>query len=106
MNDISRTDWKAFDAITEEEALAGAMTDADNPPGPAGAVINLRPEDGETVLSRFRKALERETKVSLTVRYDADVVRWYKAKGKGYQAVMNAALRSVMEAEQAAAHGA
>lgn len=97
-----RTDWKALMAMTDEEITANALSDPDCPPITHGRHIPLRPEDGKTLLERLRKALEREKKVSLTVRYDADVVRWYKAKGKGYQAVMNAALRACMEAEQAA----
>lgn len=56
-------------------------------------------EGSKTLLECFRKALEREKKVSLTVMYDADVVRRYKAKG--HKSTMNAALRACMEAEQA-----
>lgn len=90
MNDISK---KALDAITEKQAYANALNDPDNPLMNFGALVKLRKEDGRTLLECFRKALEREKKISLIVRYDADVVRWYEAKGKGYQAVMNAALR-------------
>lgn len=101
MNGISKTDWGVIDAMTDEQTYANALTDSDNPPDSFGPRVALRKQDGSTLLERFRKALEREKKVSLTVRYDADVVRWYKAKGKGYQSVMNAALRACMEAELA-----
>jgi uncharacterized protein (DUF4415 family) len=35
-------------------------------------------------------------KVSLSIKIDADVLQWYKSKGKGYQTRINNALRSVM----------
>jgi uncharacterized protein (DUF4415 family) len=37
-------------------------------------------------------------KTSLTLRLDADVVKWYRALGSGYQARMNAVLRIYMKA--------
>lgn len=88
--------------MTEEECWENAVNDPDNPPNAFGPRIDLRQEDGQTLLERFHKACERENKIPVTVRYDADVLMWYKAKGKGYQSIMNAALRSVMEAEKAA----
>ncbi len=38
-------------------------------------------------------------KQQLTVRFDADVVEWFKAQGAGYQTRMNAVLRSFVEAQ-------
>jgi len=35
-------------------------------------------------------------KVSLSIKVDADVLEWFKSKGKGYQTRINNALRSVM----------
>jgi uncharacterized protein (DUF4415 family) len=35
-------------------------------------------------------------KVPLSIKIDADVLAWFKAKGKGYQTRINAALREVM----------
>lgn len=57
MDKTSRTDWAAFDAITEEEAYANALADPDAQPDNTGRRIELRPEDGATVLERFHKAL-------------------------------------------------
>ena len=54
----------------------------------------------ENVLDKFQRALAKRNKVQLTVRYDADVVEWFQSKGKGYQRMMNAALRAFMEVEQ------
>jgi len=35
-------------------------------------------------------------KVPLSIKIDADVLAWYKSKGKGYQTRINKALRDVM----------
>ena len=39
-------------------------------------------------------------KKRLTVRFDRDVVAWFKAQDKGYQTRMNAVLRSFYETQQ------
>lgn len=48
-----------------------------------------------------RGALYRPLKKSLTVRFDADVIEWFKSHGgggeKGYQTRMNAALREYIQ---------
>lgn len=36
-------------------------------------------------------------KQQLTVRFDSDLVRWFKSQGVGYQTRMNAVLRRYME---------
>jgi uncharacterized protein (DUF4415 family) len=35
-------------------------------------------------------------KVSLSIKIDADILAWFKSKGKGYQTRINKALRDVM----------
>jgi len=35
-------------------------------------------------------------KVALSIKIDADVLKWFKSKGKGYQTRINNALRSIM----------
>ena len=35
-------------------------------------------------------------KVAVSIKIDADVLSWYKSKGKGYQTRINKALREVM----------
>jgi len=37
-------------------------------------------------------------KASITVRFDSDVLEWFRKQGKGYQTRMNAVLRTYMEA--------
>jgi uncharacterized protein (DUF4415 family) len=39
-------------------------------------------------------------KKQLTVRLDADMVEWFKQKGRGYQTRMNAVLRSYYESQK------
>ncbi|MBC8037959.1 MAG: BrnA antitoxin family protein [Rhizobiales bacterium] len=49
---------------------------------------------GKKVVRRGRPPSE-SPKVSTTVRLDADVVRYFRAKGHGWQTRLNAALRKV-----------
>lgn len=39
-------------------------------------------------------------KERLTVRFDRDVVDWFRAQGRGYQTRMNAVLRAYVEAKK------
>jgi len=39
-----------------------------------------------------------KAKEQLTVRFDADLVEWFKQQGRGYQTRMNAVLRAYMNA--------
>jgi len=57
---------------------------------------------------RFAKALVRKglrpmaRKSQITLRIDADVLEWFRAKGTGYQSQMNAILRAYKEAHEKA----
>ena len=62
--------------------------------------VRLADVPGETLIERLRTLKKRAAKQSLTVRYDADIVEYYRSKGKGYQKAMNDALRVCMEAEK------
>ncbi|MEO1151480.1 MAG: BrnA antitoxin family protein [Pseudomonadota bacterium] len=46
------------------------------------------------------KVVEPRAKKAVTIRYDHDVLEWFKAQGKGYQTRMNAVLRAYIEAQQ------
>jgi len=52
----------------------------------------------------WKKAVLRtpQKKENLTLRLDQDVVAWFRAMGRGYQAKMNAVLRSYMQATRQA----
>lgn len=94
-------------AMTDEEAYANALSDPDNPPLTDEQLANFVPLasiPGSTILQRLQNLKKRAAKQSLTVRYDADVVEYYRAKGKGYQQAMNDALRVCMEAEKGLLH--
>lgn len=58
------------------------------------------PELDEEFWKNARLVMPGERKKQLTVRFDADVVEWFKTQGKGYQSRMNAVLRAYMEARR------
>ncbi len=78
-----QTDWARVDAMTEEELEASIDKD----------------EEGEIDWSTVQVGIPGP-KQQLTVRFDADVVEWFKAQGAGYQTRMNAVLRSFVEAQK------
>jgi len=50
----------------------------------------------------FKKAVTvwPPAKQQLTIRLDADVLKWLKARGRGYQTRINRILRAVMESQE------
>jgi uncharacterized protein (DUF4415 family) len=78
-----RTDWARVDAMTEEELEASIDHD----------------EEGEFDWSTVQVGIPGP-KQQLTVRFDADIIDWFKAQGAGYQTRMNAVLRSYVEAQK------
>ena len=81
------TDWERLDAMQDEDI---DLSDAPQ----------ISPE-------MFAKAVVRRglkpppNKQQITIRLDADVLKWYRAQGEGYQTRINALLRAYMEAHQA-----
>jgi uncharacterized protein (DUF4415 family) len=43
------------------------------------------------------KLVQPISKKSISLRVDSDVLQWFKDRGKGYQSLMNAVLRSYVE---------
>jgi uncharacterized protein (DUF4415 family) len=78
-----RTDYAYLDALTEEELEASIDEE----------------EEGEFDWSMVYIGLP-PPKQQLTVRFDRDIVDWFKAQGAGYQTRMNAVLRSFVEAQK------
>ena len=82
----SLTDWQRLDALQDEDI---DLSDAPE----------ITPE-------MFAKAVVRRglkpppNKRQITIRLDADVLKWYRAQGEGYQTRINALLRAYMEAHQ------
>ena len=79
----SRTNWARIDALKDK---AIDMSDI--------------PEQGKAF---FKRAVLRlpEPKTAVTIRLDQQVLKWFKAKGPGYQTRINALLRAYMEAHKA-----
>jgi uncharacterized protein (DUF4415 family) len=44
------------------------------------------------------KLVMPENKKAISLRVDNDVLKWFKAKGKGYQSLMNAVLKTYVDA--------
>jgi uncharacterized protein (DUF4415 family) len=78
---------KAFREMTDEEVERRAAADPDAGVIPPGFWDNA-------------KVLLPETKQQITLRLDAEVLRFFKATGKGYQSRMGAVLRSYVEAKR------
>ena len=78
-----KTDWARVDALTEDEVDAAVDRD----------------EEGEFDWSTTQVGIPGP-KQQLTVRFDLDVIEWFKTQGAGYQTRMNAVLRSFVEAQK------
>jgi uncharacterized protein (DUF4415 family) len=64
--------------------------DLDNPPWSEKML-------GPAVAKRGRGPQRTPTKISTTIRLDADVLEYFRAKGRGYQTGINDALRKVVK---------
>ena len=63
--------------------------DEDSPKLTADQIARMKPAHPE-----YWKV--EPVKVSLSIKIDADVLAWFKSKGKGYQTRINKALRNTM----------
>lgn len=92
-----RTDWARVDAKTEVELTADTDTDTGS-----DAAWQSIPENWHEQARAAAGPLVRpqENKQLVSVRYDADVLTFFKGQGRGWQARMNAVLRSFMESQQ------
>ena len=85
-----RTDWAKVAAKTEKELAADMASDLawEGVPGDWAS----RAEAATGLMQR-----PKENKRQVTMRFDADVLEFYKRAGRGWQGRMNAVLRSFME---------
>ena len=83
-----RTDDARLDAMSDCEVEALAAGDLDGPP-----MTDEEWAKGE---------ITPPVKVSVGLRLDSDVLKWFKAKGRGYQTRINAVLRRYMDAHRKA----
>ena len=72
--------------LKSRKSTSGKAVDRDNPPWTEEML-------GPPVVRRGRGPQKAPTKVSTTLRIDADVLAFYRALGPGYQTRMNEALR-------------
>jgi len=81
-----RTDWDRVRALTDEEVEAS---------------IDFE-DEGKFDLSRAFRGMPPMPgpKQQLTVRFDGDLIDWFKGQGPGYQTRMNAVLRHYVEGEK------
>lgn len=85
---ISKTNWAAVDAMTDEQITAAAEVDPDARPM----------TDNEWA----RAIAAKPAKVQVGMRLDSDVLNWFKQRGTGYQTRINTVLRRYIEAQKKA----
>jgi uncharacterized protein (DUF4415 family) len=84
-----KTDWARVDAIRDED-----IDYSDIPP--------ITPEMFAKGVVKKGGVLVRRVKQPVTLRVKADVLEWFKARGKGYQTEMNAVLEAYVKAHNEA----
>jgi uncharacterized protein (DUF4415 family) len=82
----SLTDWKRVDAMRDEDIDLSDIPEA-TPEMFAKAVLRIG----------FKPIPPKE---QITLRLDADVLEWFRARGAGYQTQINLLLRAYMEAHR------
>lgn len=80
---VSRTDWAAVDALTDEQIEEAVRNDPDAVP------IGVDWSDAVLVMPAKKQPI--------SIRLDEDVLAFFKRDGDGYQRRINAVLRSYME---------
>jgi len=76
--------------LKSQKTTSRNVLDRDNPPWSEEML-------GPPVIRRGRGPQKTPTKVSTTLRLDADVLAFFRAMGPGYQTRMNDALRKVKD---------
>jgi len=76
--------------LKSRKTTSGKIVDRDNPPWTEEML-------GPAVVRRGRGPQKAPTKVSTTLRIDADVLAFFRSLGPGYQTQMNDALRKVKD---------
>ena len=81
---------KPATTLKPPKTISRKPVDPDNPPWSEEML-------GPSILRRGRGSQKVPTKLSTTVRLDADILAWFKSQGPGYQTRINEALRLVVE---------
>jgi len=83
-----RTDWKRIDALSDRDIARAIEEDSDT--------FDVQPEWlSEAVIVHLAPK-----KQQTTIRFDEDLLEWFRAQGEGYQTRMNAVLRAYYEAHR------
>ncbi len=85
----SGTDWKRLKDMKDED-----IDTSDIPP--------VTPEMFARAIVKKGGVFVRRVKQPVTLRVEADVLEWFKARGKGYQTEMNAVLEAYVKAHKEA----
>jgi uncharacterized protein (DUF4415 family) len=100
-----KTDWPAVDALTDEAIATAALSDPEAQLLTESQLLDFRrvaDVPGRNILEKSRVlASETKNKQLVSIRYDKDVIAFFRAEGKGYQSLMNSILRSYMEKRSA-----
>ena len=83
MNNTSRTDWKALAAMTDEEIDYSEIAPL------------------STAFFERARVWRPQSKVTLTMQVDADIVEWFQTAGDNWEAQVQAALRLYVESHKA-----
>ena len=91
----------AVSALTEEEITAAARLDPDAQPLTEEQLAEFRRVTdipGNSIVEKTHALVtETKNKQLVSIRYDKDVIAFFKAQGKGYQRLMNTVLRNYMK---------
>ncbi len=79
---------KRATTLQKPKNFKAKVRDSDNPPWAEEML-------GTPVVKRGRGPQRKPTKVSTTIRIDADVLAFFRSHGRGYQTQINDALRAV-----------
>ena len=82
--DVHKTEWERLDRMTEEELEAS---------------IDIEDEGYPLRESATAELPMPKSKRSLTLRFDPDVLDWFKATGPGWQTRINAVLKQYVQAQ-------
>jgi len=85
-----KTDWKRLEALPDADIRKAAKSDPDAAPVASPEWL------------RRAKLLEPQPKMPVSMRLDEDVVKWFRARGRGYQTRINAVLRACVESHTSA----
>lgn len=99
---MPNTDKERIMNLGDEEAPRNALDYPDTPltDEELSRAVRARDIPGKTVSEKLGSFKKKRYKKLVSIKRDADALYYFKAKGKGYQAPMNSALRAFMDAEK------